>query len=236
MWNVLSAVGFWLAITLGLWVFTLATHRGADRVAFTLLAACAGFPLYVRGSHVPDFVHLIWLLSLLGAVALDYWLYEEVRKHSHYYWQRPSSGWGYFAILILAILLVSSFVGDWAEHRTNPNLAALLATGCAILLFAAIFFGLPWLASWSGTWVCCPHDVRGGLERFRCEQCAQDNARVLGQHAFVPQAQDPLCTRCGSPMRLRMGKYGSFWGCSRCPACKHTRNISQGRPGPRDAA
>ncbi len=70
----------------------------------------------------------------------------------------------------------------------------------------------------------------------RCEQCAQDNARVLGQHAFVPQAQDPLCTRCGSPMRVRMGKYGSFWGCSRYPACKHTRNISQGRPGPRDAA
>jgi hypothetical protein len=34
----------------------------------------------------------------------------------------------------------------------------------------------------------------------------------------------PTCPRCGSPMRHRSGRYGQFWGCSRYPRCKGTRN------------
>lgn len=33
-----------------------------------------------------------------------------------------------------------------------------------------------------------------------------------------------FCTRCGAPLRLRTGKYGSFWGCSNYPKCNYTRN------------
>lgn len=33
------------------------------------------------------------------------------------------------------------------------------------------------------------------------------------------------CPRCGSPMYRRSGRYGQFWGCSRYPGCKETRNI-----------
>jgi hypothetical protein len=33
------------------------------------------------------------------------------------------------------------------------------------------------------------------------------------------------CPRCGSPMRLRSGRYGRFWGCSRYPNCRGTRNF-----------
>jgi len=35
----------------------------------------------------------------------------------------------------------------------------------------------------------------------------------------------PNCPRCGSSMRRRSGRYGRFWGCSRYPRCKGTRNI-----------
>jgi len=35
----------------------------------------------------------------------------------------------------------------------------------------------------------------------------------------------PACPRCSSPMRLRSGRYGQFWGCSRYPGCKGTRKI-----------
>ncbi|MAS95802.1 MAG: hypothetical protein CMO55_21575 [Verrucomicrobiales bacterium] len=35
----------------------------------------------------------------------------------------------------------------------------------------------------------------------------------------------PTCQLCGSPMRRRSGRYGQFWGCSRYPHCKGTRNI-----------
>lgn len=35
----------------------------------------------------------------------------------------------------------------------------------------------------------------------------------------------PNCPRCGSPMRRRSGRYGPFWGCSRYPMCRGSRNI-----------
>jgi len=31
------------------------------------------------------------------------------------------------------------------------------------------------------------------------------------------------CPKCGSPMILRKGRYGKFYGCSRYPYCKGTR-------------
>jgi len=31
-----------------------------------------------------------------------------------------------------------------------------------------------------------------------------------------------ICSKCGAEMRLRPGKYGEFYGCSRYPRCKHT--------------
>jgi hypothetical protein len=38
----------------------------------------------------------------------------------------------------------------------------------------------------------------------------------------TPAVQTPMCPGCGSPMRKRSGKFGSFWGCSRYPDCKRT--------------
>lgn len=36
---------------------------------------------------------------------------------------------------------------------------------------------------------------------------------------------NPTCPRCSSSMRLRSGRYGKFWGCSRYPGCKGTRKF-----------
>ena len=32
---------------------------------------------------------------------------------------------------------------------------------------------------------------------------------------------DKVCPECGSPMKLRKGPYGTFWGCTNYPKCKH---------------
>ena len=37
-------------------------------------------------------------------------------------------------------------------------------------------------------------------------------------------AGTPSCPRCGSAMQRRSGRYGQFWGCSRYPKCRGTRN------------
>ncbi len=40
-------------------------------------------------------------------------------------------------------------------------------------------------------------------------------------------APDMVCDKCGSPMVLRAGRFGSFYACSRYPECKTTRQITK---------
>ena len=46
------------------------------------------------------------------------------------------------------------------------------------------------------------------------------------------EAQERRCPKCGSPMELRDGKFGRFYGCSRYPECKTTEPVSTGVPCP----
>ena len=42
--------------------------------------------------------------------------------------------------------------------------------------------------------------------------------------AGIPEQDAALCPRCKSPLVLRSGRYGRFYGCSNFPACRYTRN------------
>ena len=42
-------------------------------------------------------------------------------------------------------------------------------------------------------------------------------------------AEGVSCPECGSPMVLRHGRYGDFYGCSRFPKCKGVLNIGKER-------
>ena len=39
------------------------------------------------------------------------------------------------------------------------------------------------------------------------------------------------CPRCLSPMVEKKGKYGTFYGCSDYPHCRHTQSIEDQTPG-----
>ncbi|HSJ38132.1 MAG TPA: NERD domain-containing protein [Planococcus sp. (in: firmicutes)] len=41
-----------------------------------------------------------------------------------------------------------------------------------------------------------------------------------------PEEVGAMCTKCGSEMKLKKGRYGSFYGCSNYPICRHTKKIS----------
>jgi len=34
-----------------------------------------------------------------------------------------------------------------------------------------------------------------------------------------------ICPKCGSEMKIRNGRRGEFWGCSKFPRCKGTKSI-----------
>ncbi|UCD32909.1 MAG: topoisomerase DNA-binding C4 zinc finger domain-containing protein, partial [Desulfobacterales bacterium] len=42
--------------------------------------------------------------------------------------------------------------------------------------------------------------------------------------AFVGETSDQQCEKCGKPMVLKQGRYGTFFACSGYPICKNTRS------------
>lgn len=51
------------------------------------------------------------------------------------------------------------------------------------------------------------------------EQLAKEMAKSSGGAEAVK-----LCPRCGSVLRKRNGKFGTFWGCMSYPECRYTEN------------
>jgi restriction system protein len=47
------------------------------------------------------------------------------------------------------------------------------------------------------------------------------------QQRPIPNSESPAlkCSRSGSPMVLRTGKRGSFYGCSKFPKCRYTKDV-----------
>jgi Topoisomerase DNA binding C4 zinc finger len=66
-----------------------------------------------------------------------------------------------------------------------------------------------------------PHDISDTVT-------AQSRSRpnLITHRAEPAAATNPLCPKCGYPMRTRSGKFGEFWGCNSYPQCKGTRNIA----------
>lgn len=60
---------------------------------------------------------------------------------------------------------------------------------------------------------------------------SKPRGRKSGRKSSAAKAAVPgvACPKCGSPMVERTGKNGRFYGCSRYPACKGTRNIESNR-------
>ncbi len=50
----------------------------------------------------------------------------------------------------------------------------------------------------------------------------------------ITQETGERCEKCGSPMRIKVGRYGKFLACSRYPECKNTKPLSTGLKCPQD--
>ncbi len=70
-----------------------------------------------------------------------------------------------------------------------------------------------------------------GTKDLRTTEVLDNLNEVLGPHIFPARADggDPRqCTLCGTgQLSLKLGKFGSFIGCSNYPECKYTRQIGQ---------
>jgi hypothetical protein len=66
----------------------------------------------------------------------------------------------------------------------------------------------------------------GGSPPVRDGSSTDSESPVSGARSNSRPVQaepDPTCPVCGAPMHRRKGRYGDFWGCSRYPSCRGTR-------------
>lgn len=49
--------------------------------------------------------------------------------------------------------------------------------------------------------------------------------RIKYQKEYEKNYTGITCPRCGSPLVLRSGQFGRFYGCVRYPSCRYTRNV-----------
>ena len=73
--------------------------------------------------------------------------------------------------------------------------------------------------------------LSSGFGRF-CKECKTNKAprrtRAATQSAATAEQGPGPCPRCSAKMILRKGRYGQFYGCSKYPYCKGTRQLSGG--------
>ena len=49
------------------------------------------------------------------------------------------------------------------------------------------------------------------------------------------EVSDAVCEKCGKPMAVKMGRFGTFLGCSGYPECKNIIKMGKGANGPANA-
>lgn len=66
--------------------------------------------------------------------------------------------------------------------------------------------------------------------RFTRNYTRDEKGNIVMEAPARQEATDQVCDKCGQPMVLKQGRYGSFLACSAYPACKNTRSLENGRP------
>lgn len=67
--------------------------------------------------------------------------------------------------------------------------------------------------------------VRDFYQPFRAHLVAKYGE--VTKKSVTEEATSEVCEKCGSPMVIKLGRYGKFMACSNYPTCKNTKNIDQ---------
>lgn len=62
--------------------------------------------------------------------------------------------------------------------------------------------------------------------RFSCNYTRDENGNIVMEERRAEETVDQVCEKCGEPMVVRQGKFGTFLACSGYPACKNTRSLT----------
>jgi len=67
----------------------------------------------------------------------------------------------------------------------------------------------------------------------RFEKLLTEKTKSVDKKELTEEATDHLCPKCGSPMVIKLGRFGKFLACSKYPECKTTQPLgNDGEPEP----
>jgi len=67
------------------------------------------------------------------------------------------------------------------------------------------------------------------------ERLLEKKDKEITRDDLIKETTEEICPECGSPMQVKLGRYGKFLSCSRYPDCKGTRQIDgTQRPEPQE--
>ena len=69
---------------------------------------------------------------------------------------------------------------------------------------------------------------------FTSDYERDEKGRIQPVEAKEPEQTGEVCEKCGKPMALKRGRYGTFLACTGYPACRNTRTPSSGISCPRE--
>ncbi|MFC1787766.1 AAA domain-containing protein [Patescibacteria group bacterium] len=69
------------------------------------------------------------------------------------------------------------------------------------------------------------NSLKSGYGRL-CYECKDNKRTQIAKKAPAEVATGVFCPKCGAKMMKRNGRYGKFYGCSKFPYCKGTKNIT----------
>ncbi|MFC1857708.1 type I DNA topoisomerase [Thermodesulfobacteriota bacterium] len=66
---------------------------------------------------------------------------------------------------------------------------------------------------------------------YSCNYTRDEKGKIQPIKPLTDETSDKLCEKCGKPMLIKEGKYGSFLACSGYPDCKNTQSLESDRRG-----
>lgn len=115
------------------------------------------------------------------------------------------------------------------ERRLKPTDIALVVNDLLVEHFPSIVDyqftakmenNLDEIASGEQEWVPVIKDFYGPFK-----QTLEEKEHTLSKKELTTEETSEVCTTCGKPMVIRLGRFGKFLACSGYPECKHTRPL-----------
>ena len=162
---------------------------------------------------------------IMGGERSDQWI-KNMYGHKYYFYNPIKQNYGHISALARTLLIPkNNFVSIVAfpykadiKVHTSEHVIYFQEIIPTILSYTTKRFSISEVDKMTNQLLSLQSDSKE--QKKEHAQCVKDK-KYLSKFAL----RQGICPYCGSPLKFRNGKYGTFIGCSRYPKCKYTHPL-----------